>query len=80
MHYAKLSESKRLQRLAALLADGRRYSTRDIISATGICAVNSAASELRANNLPVECEYVGTNENGNRIYEYWLAAEPVLAI
>lgn len=80
MHYARLDNSPRLQRFANLLADGRRHSTRDVIRATGICAVNSAASELRCNDVQVECEYVGITENGNKIYEYWLDSDPVLAI
>lgn len=80
MHYARLDKSARLQKFANLLSDGKRHSTREIIRLTEICAVNSAASELRRNNVPVECEYVGTTADGNRVYEYWLESDPVLAI
>lgn len=80
MHYAKLSESKRLQKLADFLADGRVHTTRDIIVATGVCAVNSAVSELRRNGIDIECKYAGRTEDGNRVYEYALTAEPELAL
>jgi len=72
MHYAKLSESKRLQRVMNLLSDFKAHSTLDIIQRAGICAVNSAISELRANNIPVECKYVRRTEDGNSVFEYRL--------
>lgn len=80
MHYAKLADSKRLQKLVAVLADGKRHTTRDIIMRTGICAVNSAASELRRNDVPVICKYQGMSEKRERIYDYWLEQEPRLAL
>jgi hypothetical protein len=76
MHYARLSKSDRLQRLLSLLSSGTHYTTREIIAITGICAVNSAAAELRANGYPVECAPVSRMTDGARVYEYWLSKEP----
>jgi len=59
MHYAKLRNSRRLQRVLALLSDGREHSTRDIIMRAQVCAVNSIIAELRANGLPVTCRVCG---------------------
>jgi hypothetical protein len=73
MHYARLDRSPRLQRLLLLLSSGTHYTTREIIAVTGICAVNSAAAELRANGYPVECAPVSRRTDGARVYEYWLS-------
>lgn len=51
IHAASL-KSERLQRLWGLLETDEEYTTRDIIQKTGICAVNTAVSELRANLAP----------------------------
>ena len=53
MHAASLNRSKRLQRVAALLADGREYSTLEIVDQARVPAVNTAIAELRANGIPV---------------------------
>jgi hypothetical protein len=50
---AKLERSPRLQRVDALLADGREYSTREIVVACDVCAVNSIVAELRANGREI---------------------------
>ena len=55
MRAAKLAKSKRLQRVDALLADGREYSTMEIIATCGVCAVNSIIAELRFNGRSIEC-------------------------
>lgn len=57
MKAAKLETSDRLQRVDALLADGREYSTRDIIIACDVCAVNSIAAELRANGRDIRTRW-----------------------
>lgn len=49
MHHARIEKSPRLQRVAALLQDGRWHSTLDIVIGAGVCAVNSCVAELRAN-------------------------------
>lgn len=48
MNHAHLETSERLQRVLAYLSDGREHTTRDIIRGTGQCAINSIASEIRA--------------------------------
>lgn len=59
MNYAKLDNSPRLQRVAALLADGQWRTTMEIIVGANVCAVNSAIAELRANGLAVESKRAG---------------------
>lgn len=59
MHSASLKTSERLKRVAALLADGQEHTTRDIIQAAGVCAVNSIISELRANGGQILCRRDG---------------------
>jgi hypothetical protein len=54
-HAARISSSDRLQRVDALLADGREYSTLEIIQACEVCAVNSIIDELRANGRVIAC-------------------------
>ena len=51
MKAARLENSARLRRVADLLADGREYSTLDIIMGAGVCAVNSCVAELRDKSL-----------------------------
>jgi hypothetical protein len=56
---ARLETSPRLQRVAALLSDGREYSTLDIVIGASVCAVNSCIAELRANGFRIACRRVG---------------------
>lgn len=67
MHAARLEKSERLQRVAALLADGQWHSTLDIVIGAGVCAVNSCVAELRANGYAIACRRVGKER-----YEYRL--------
>lgn len=55
MHSASIERSKRLQRVDDLLADGKEYSTMDIVHNASVCAVNSIVSELRANGRAIAC-------------------------
>jgi len=59
MKSARLEHSARLKRVAALLADGRDYSTLDIVIGASVCAVNSCIAELRANGLRIACRRAG---------------------
>lgn len=59
MHAASLDKSPRLKRVDALLADGREYSTREIIAACDVCAVNSIVAELRANGRQIDTRWQG---------------------
>lgn len=56
MHHAKLENSPRLQRVARILHRHKRpLSTMEIIAKAGVCAVNSAIAELRANGIQIKC-------------------------
>lgn len=69
MHAARIEHSDRLQRVLALLADGRPRTTLDIVTEARVCAVNSIAAELRANGVPVVCQRQGD------IWWYWIEQE-----
>lgn len=73
MHAGKIDSSKRLQRVDDLLADGREYSTLDIVARAQVCAVNSIIAELRANGRHIVCE-----RRGDRWY-YRMEQEPMKA-
>ena len=53
--FAKLENSKRLQKVANLLFDGKEYSTREIQRGADVCAVAVIVEELRKNKLDIEC-------------------------
>jgi len=55
IHYAAYRKSDRLQRLLALVLDGKPRTTMEIINGAGVCAVNSAACELRENGFNFLC-------------------------
>ena len=55
MNAAALDRSNRLQRVDALLADGKRHSTLDIVQRARVCAVNSIIAELRVNGRDIRC-------------------------
>jgi len=55
IHYALYRNSERLQRFLALMLDGKERSTMEIIRGANICAVSSAACELRENGFRCEC-------------------------
>jgi hypothetical protein len=54
MHHAPLT-SPRLQRVLAVLRDGRPHTTREIVRRANVVAVNSCISELRANGAEILC-------------------------
>ena len=58
MHAASLDRSDRLQRVLALLADGRERSTLEIVEGARVCAVNSIVAELRANGCDIPCRQI----------------------
>lgn len=59
MKAARIDHSKRLQQVLSLLQRGGQHSTRDIIQATGSCAINSIAAELLDNGYTVDCQRKG---------------------
>lgn len=60
MNSARLAHSKRLQDVFSFWADGAWHSTMETIKACNRTAINSIASELRANGVKVECKKEGT--------------------
>lgn len=64
MNSAKLKTSARLKAVDKFLSDRRPHSTRDIIRATGMCAINSIISELRRNGRTINGHW------HNRAYYY----------
>ena len=73
MHAAKLSGSPRLRRVLAVLLDGKEHSTRDLVVAAEVCAVNSIVAELRANGIAIHCR-LATDSDGGRLWLYSLGA------
>jgi hypothetical protein len=58
IHAAKIETSERLQKVAAYLADQNPHTTREILIACDVCAVNSIVDELRENGFEIECKPV----------------------
>ncbi len=54
MHAAPLT-SPRLQRVLAVLSDGRPHTTRQIVRRARALAVNACISELRQHGAVIEC-------------------------
>lgn len=74
MHAASLAESPRLRTVVELLlrVGPRGATTREIIEAAEVCAVNSVVSEIRKNGIGVECRYERTTKTRQRVYRYIL--------
>ena len=74
MHASRVAHSPRLQQLLAYLTERgeKGATTREIVDATGSCAVHSDVAELRANGHDISCLYVGATEDKRRIYLYRL--------
>jgi hypothetical protein len=67
IHFAKLDNSDRLQKLLMCLASGNACTTLELMLATKNCAVATSIDELRHNGIPVECKCIGKS-----IYTYQL--------
>lgn len=74
-NYAKVESSPRLQRALQLLSDEQWHSTRDIVRAADVCAVNSIIHELRCNGHDVVSRCAGKGR-----YEYMLLVEGQLGL
>lgn len=70
MNYARIHASPRLQRVLNLLRDGVPRTTREIVQAADVCAVNSIISELRANGFDIICKPVSRGR-----FEYRMVKE-----
>ena len=66
MHAARIENSERLQAVLAVLSRGGRWSTRDLVEATGRYAINSIVAELRENGFRIECKPGTEIENGRK--------------
>lgn len=73
MHAAPLT-SPRLQRVLALLRDGRPHTTRDIVRRARVMAVNACISELRHHGAEIACS--AQLINGQRRFYYTMTREP----
>ena len=59
INYARLETSDRLRRVLSVLADGREYTTLDLMAFARVCAVSTAVAELRANGFDIRCQRRG---------------------
>ena len=77
IHAAPLT-SPRLQRLLALLSDGKPRTTRDIVRKARVMPVNTCVAELRSHGAEITCIRQATpNGKGWRIY-YTMTKAPDL--
>lgn len=74
MHAGRVSSSERLTLILTELrkSGSRGATTRELIRSTGMCAINSCISEIRANGYEVRCTCDGRNEHGSMVYRYTL--------
>jgi len=77
MHSAKLENSPRLQRVLSFLRRSRKPTTREIIAACDVCAVNSIIAELKDNGFNIVCTAV-KGEKG--VYQYELIEADQLSL
>jgi biotin operon repressor len=74
MHAARVT-SPRLQRVLALLRDGRPHSTREIVRKAGVVAVSACVSELRTHGAKIDCRHE-VLPNGQRRFFYTMTEGP----
>lgn len=67
IHAAPLT-SPRLQRVLALLSDGRPHTTRDIVRRARVMAVNACVSKLRHHGAEIACVKQAARQGGWRFY------------
>ena len=70
INHARLSTSKRLQRVHKLLSDGGEHSTLEICIRASVCAVNSIVAELRAQGADIRCRQIRSPETGEQLWVY----------
>lgn len=78
IHAATLAHSPRLQSVLAFLRlrGAAGATTRDLIQATGYCAINSIAAEIRAGGIPVTCVMEARGRFRYRLAEFAPPAPP----
>lgn len=72
MHAAREDRSARLQRVLAVLSDGKEHSTLEIVQRAGVCAVNSCVAELRHGGRRIACRQGCDPATGARRWFYRL--------
>ena len=72
IHFARLSNSPRLQRFLKILSDGKKHTTREIQVKAKVCNPNTAKAELKENGFNVDCKLREVTEDGSKIFEYQL--------
>jgi hypothetical protein len=75
MHAAPLT-SPRLQRVLALLSDGRPHTTRDIVRRARVMAVNACISELRFHGAEILCAKRACPNGGGWRFYYTMTKGP----
>lgn len=75
MHAAKLAKSARMQAILAFMRErGTSGATSwEIAERFRVLNIGTEMAALRANGITVNCECLGMNENGRRIYVYRVA-------
>jgi len=73
MHAAP-PKSPRLQRVLAVLSDGREHTTRDIVRRARVMAVSACISELRQHGAEIDCAV--RIVNGVRRFYYRMTRGP----
>lgn len=68
--------SPRLQRVLALLKDGRPHTTRDIVRRARVMAVNACVAELRFHGAEIVCTQQVVNDQRRFFYTMTKAPTP----
>lgn len=75
IHAAPLT-SPRLQRVLALMRDGKPHTTRAIFRKANVVAVNTAISELRFHGAEIACVRWAAPNGGGWRYSYTMTKGP----
>ena len=75
MHAATLT-SPRLQRVLALMADGRAHTARDVVRRARVMAVNACMSELRTHGAEILCVKQAAKNGGGWRWYYTMIKAP----
>ena len=73
-HAADLDKSNMLKAIYNVLSDYDWHTTREIAERTGCVVVSTRISEIRRNDIKIDCRYVGRSSKGNKIYQYRMLA------
>lgn len=75
MHAARPDRSPRLQRVLAVLADGRARTTRQIVRQARVMAVSACVAELRRHGAEIAC-WQRVDSRGRRRWWYRMDRAP----